>query len=268
MTQIDEQSFVQVCNWISQNAGIAVPKGKTDLLRQRMGRVLRRFGYDDMRRLARELVPNGAADVQMAVMDAASINHTYFFREPDVLQSFMDIAVPEFQDRSEFRIWSAACSSGEEAYTIALMLIDLLGAEKARRASILGTDISGPVVDRAELGIYSRVQMARTEKRILDRWFQPTGIDQFRVKPDLRAMCTFRRMNLKAVPYPFARPFQAVFCRNILYYFDRADQSATLRAIYDVTEPGGWLVTSVTETIRDLGSAWEPVAAGLYRRPK
>jgi chemotaxis protein methyltransferase CheR len=74
-------------------------------------------------------------------------------------------------------------------------------------------------------------------------------------------------MNLKARPYPFIHPFQVVFCRNILYYFDREDQIGTLEAIYDATEPGGWLITSVTESIRDLGSRWEPVCAGIYRRP-
>jgi len=267
MNHPDEREFAQVCHWISHHAGITVGAGKSDLLRQRMGRVLRRFGFDDMRRLAYELKPDGAPDVQLAVMDAASINHTYFFREPEVLQSFMDIAVPGFQDRSEFRLWSAACSSGEEAYTIAMMLLDKLGADAARRIGILGTDISAPMVERAELGVFSKVQLGCTGAPLVQRWFEPTGINQFRVKPALRNICTFRRMNLKATPYPFVRPFQAVFCRNILYYFDRSDQAATVRAIYDMTEPGGWLVTSVTETIRDLGSQWQPVAPGLYRRP-
>lgn len=268
MSTLEDHEFEKVCVWISQHAGIAVAEGKSDLLRQRIGRVLRRFGFDDMTRLAQELKPTGAAEVQLAVMDAASINHTYFFREPDILQAFIDLALPTFQHRPDFRIWSAACSTGEEAYTVAIMLLEKMGMDTARRASILGTDISGPVVDRAELGVFSEVQFGRTERRTIDRWFTPTGIGQYRVKPELRGLCTFRRMNLKAVPYPFTRPFQAVFCRNILYYFDRTDQAATVNAIYEMTEPGGWLVTSVTETIRDLGSLWEPVRPGLYRRPQ
>lgn len=268
MSMSDDQGFEQICVWIGQHAGIAVVEGKSDLLRQRIARVLARFGFDDMTRLARELNQSAAADVQLAVMDAASNNHTYFFREPEVLQAFVDHAAPTFQHRPDFRIWSAACSTGEEAYTIAIMLMEKMGIDVGKRVSILGTDISGPVVDRAELGVFSKVQLGRTEQRIVDRWFRPTGIGQYRVVQDLRDICTFRRMNLKAVPYPFTRPFQAVFCRNILYYFDRTDQAATVKAIYDMTEPGGWLVTSVTETIRDLGSLWEPVGPGLYRRPQ
>ena len=73
-------------------------------------------------------------------------------------------------------------------------------------------------------------------------------------------------MNLKAQPYPFINPVQVVFCRNILYYFDRDDQRSTLEAIYEVTEPGGYLITSVTESIRDLDTRWEPVATGIHRR--
>lgn len=262
----DEQGFVQVRDWLSARCGILFPPHKSELLRQRMSRVLRRFEFSDLNRLARELENPHAQEVQLAVMHAASINHTYFFREPEVLDRFMELALPSLQARSEFRFWSAASSTGEEAYTLAIMMAEALGTSSLHRLSILGTDISGPVVERAELGIFPKRQFSQTEPAKVAKWFKPTGIEQFRVNEELRARCTFRRMNLKATPYPFARPFQAVFCRNILYYFDRADQAATVRAIYDVVEPGGWLITSVTESIRDLGSLWQPVATGIYRR--
>lgn len=265
-TSVDQAGFEKIRTWLSQRCGIAFPPSKSELLRQRMNRVLRRFGFDDLNRLATELISANAQDVQLAVMHAASINHTYFFREPEVLDRFMDTALPTFQDRTEFRIWSAACSTGEEAYTIAILLAERLSPQVLNRVSILGSDISAPVVERAELGVFPSRQLAQTEPNLVQRWFKPTGINQYRVNPDIRDVCTFRRMNLKATPYPFSKPFQAVFCRNILYYFDRDDQAATVRALYDVVEPGGWLVTSVTESIRHLGSMWEPVATGLYRR--
>lgn len=263
----DQIGFERLRGWLVETSGITYPPSKSDLLRQRMGRVLRRFGYADLNELAGELHPRGAREVQLAVMHAASINHTYFFREADVLNTFLDLALPTLSGRSEFRFWSAACSTGEEAYTLAMMLARRLGPGALNRARILGTDISGPVVERAELAVFPKSQLAKTDPALVSRWFEPTGIDQYRARSELRSACTFRRMNLKAVPYPFSQPFQAVFCRNILYYFDRADQAATVRAIYDQVEPGGWLVTSVTESIRDLGSLWEPVAAGIYRRP-
>jgi len=268
MSYVDQAGFDQVRLWLSSRCGITFPDHKSDLLRQRMGRVLRRFDFNDLNHLAGELTKPSAQTIQMAVMDAASINHTYFYREPEVLERFMEIAFPTFKDRDEFRIWSAAASTGDEAHTIAMMIAEEMGPSVLSKVNILGTDISGPVVDRAELGVYHKRHLSLTDPALVRKYLTPMGIDQFRVNQNVRDRCTFRRMNLKATPYPFSRPFQAVFCRNILYYFDKADQAATVRAIYDVTEPGGWLVTSVTESIRDLGTLWEPVASGLYRRTK
>lgn len=265
-TSVDQAGFEQIRTWLSQRCGIAFPPSKSDLLRQRMNRVLRRFGFDDLNRLAKELVSADAQDVQLAVMHAASINHTYFFREPDVLERFVDLSAPMIQTHSNFRIWSAACSTGEEVYTIAIMLAQRLGLPALSKVEILGTDISGPVVDRAEVGIFPHRQFSQTEPQILSRWFQPTGLEQYQPVPELRNICTFRRMNLKATPYPFARPFQVIFCRNVLYYFDQDDQTATIEALYHCLEPGGLLVTSVTETIRDLQGRWEPLSTGIYRR--
>ncbi len=90
---------------------------------------------------------------------------------------------------------------------------------------------------------------------------------QYQVVPEIRRMCTFRRLNLKAAPYPFAKGFHVIFCRNILYYFDRPHQVQILEQLYDAAEPGGWLLTSVTETVRDLGTRWQPVMNAVYRRP-
>ena len=262
----DQAGFEQLRDWLSRRCGMTFGPSKANLLRQRMDRVLRRFDLPDLNYLARELNRDGAQDLQLAVMHAASINHTYFFREIEVLEDFFDLALPALQERDEFRFWSAACSSGEEAYTLGMMLAGRLGASVLSRTHILGTDISAPVIERAELGVYSKRQFSQTDPAMLERWFVPAGLDQYRVAPELRQACTFRRMNLKATPYPFHRPFQAVFCRNVLYYFDRADQVGTANALYDAVEPGGWLITSVTESVRQLDTLWEPVATGLYRR--
>lgn len=262
----DQEGYDLLRDWLSRRCGMSYPEHKSALLRQRLARVTRSFAYPDLNALAHGILVEGKEDVQLAVMHAASTNHTYFFREREVLDRFAGMVLPPLAERDEFRIWSAAASTGDEAYTIAIQVAETLGQAALSRLSILGTDISAPVVERAEAGVFPRRQFAHTEPEIVARYFTPTGIEQYRVNEAIRARCTFRRMNLKATPYPFTRPFQAVFCRNILYYFDKADQVATLEAIYDVTEPGGWLITSVTETIRGLGSRWTPVATGLYRR--
>lgn len=263
---IDQAGFEQVRTWLNERCGFAFPPSKSALLRQRMDRVLLRFGFEDLNRLARELIAVEAQDVQLAVMDAASINHTYFFREPDVLERFVNVAAPTILAHSDFRIWSAACSSGEEVYTVAILLATRMGPSVLKKIEFLGTDISEQVVQRAELGIFPQRQFAKVDPHLVARWFRPTGIEQYQVVPELRDTCTFRRMNLKATPYPFSRPFHVIFCRNILYYFDQNDQAATVEALYHCLEPGGLLVTSVTETIHDLHGHWDPISTGIYRR--
>jgi chemotaxis protein methyltransferase CheR len=264
----DAAGYEQIRAWLSSRCGIFYPEHKSPVLRQRLVRVTRGFGYTDLNDLARGVVAEQLEEVQLAVMHAASTNHTYFFREPEVLRKFTDQILPQYRNKGDLRIWSAASSTGDEAYSIAILYAELFGVEALSKLHILGTDISGPVVERAEMGVYPNRQFVQTDPVLLRKYFTPTGIEQYQVRDDIRKTCTFRRMNLMAQPYPFTRPFQVVFCRNILYYFEKADQAKTLEAIYDVTEPGGWLVTSVTEAIRDLGSRWEPVSTGIYRRGK
>ena len=265
-THSETRALVQIRNWLSARCGISYPEHKDALLQQRLSRVMRSFTLDSLDALARAMFGEARTDVQLAVMHAASTNHTYFFREPEVLKGFSDLVLPEIAQQRPMRIWSAAASTGDEAYTIAILIAEKFGMEALDRVQILGTDISAPVVERAELGVFPARQFVQTAPALLQRYFTPTGIDQYQVRDRIRAACTFRRMNLKAQPYPFTKPFHAVFCRNILYYFERADQLATLEAIHDATEPGGWLITSVTESIRDLGSRWHPVATGIYRK--
>ena len=263
----EEAGFEQIRSWLNQRCGINYTDQKKDLLLQRLGRVQRTFGIDRLAEMSRRLNDTQEHDLQLAVMHAASTNHTYFFREQDVLDKFRDTILPTIQNRNEIRIWSAACSSGDEAYTLAIIIAEALGMDALRRVSILGTDISAPVVERAEEGIFGARQLEQVPAEYLAKYFKPIGMGQYQVVDAIRSRCTFRRLNLMTRPYPFKNDFQVVFCRNILYYFDVKDQSATVDAIYDVTEPDGWLITSVTESVRDLSTRWTPVGTSMSRRP-
>jgi len=266
MTHRDTEGCEFIRNWLLDRCGISFPPHKSDQLRQRLNKVQRDFGLGNLTEIAARLHADNAHDLQLAVMHAASTNHTYFFRETEVLESFRRQVLPSLAARDEMRIWSAACSTGDEAYTLAIMVAETLGFSALKRLQILGTDISAPVIQQAEAAVFSEQRLDRIPPDLRRRYFDSVGIAQYRIKPELRAACTFRQMNLKTMPYPFRKTFQAVFCRNILYYFERHDQTATLNAIHDVTEPGGWLITSVTENVRDLPTRWVPVDNGLYRK--
>lgn len=258
--------FEELRNWLSARCGIHYPENKSELLRQRLARVQMAHQLRDLEDMARRVVQGDQHELQLAVMHAASTNHTYFFREREVLDTVRTTILPLLAKRSEIRIWSAACSTGEEAFTLAIMISELLGPEALKRTTILGTDISAPVIERAEAGMFSDRQLDQVAPDIRRRYFAPRGLGQAQIRQDIRDACTFRWMNLKSQPYPFTKPFQVVFCRNILYYFDKPDQIATVRGIHGVTEPGGWLVTSVTENVRDLLTGWTPVSSGISQK--
>ena len=259
-----ERDFQRVCHWLRERCGIDYRDNKRELLEHRMQRVCARARLGSMAELA-ERLEHGADDaLQLAVLHGASTIHTYFYREPQVLDFFARVIVPTLPAR-DARLWSAAASSGDEAYTIAMLACEALGADAAALA-ILGTDISAVMIEAAERGVYPVSRVEALPQPLRERYLQPAGDGQLRVRDTLRAMCTFRRLNLKATPLPFKRNFHVVFCRNVLYYFDRAQQRATVEAIYDATEPGGWLLTSVTEPLRDLGTRWLPVQGGVYRK--
>lgn len=259
--------YERIRAWLNDRCGIFYPERKKELLTQRLGRVRDRFGLASLDDLATCIEIGTDRQVQLAVMHAASTNHTYFCREPQVLHFFRDRILPSLGHHGQLRIWSAAASSGDEAYSIAMLTAEVLGREDARnRVAILGTDISEPVIARAESALYGMAHLEHMPPEFLKRYFKPAGLEQYQVADDIRGMCTFRRLNLKAQPFPFRRRFHAVFCRNVLYYFDREHQRQTLEALYEVTEPGGWLLTSVTESVRDLDLRWAPVTGGVLRK--
>ncbi|WGV14909.1 CheR family methyltransferase [Fuscovulum ytuae] len=266
MTTTDRQGAEAIRGWLSQRCGIHFPEHKIEQLRQRLARVQRDFAMRDLSDIAGRLNSGSSMELQLAVMHAASTNHTYFFREMDVLDAFRIHILPSLAQRDEIRIWSAACAAGDEAYTLAILIAETLGPVALRRTAILGTDISAPVIAEAEAATYPENRLDRVPPDYLARWFEPAEAGRLRVKKEIRDVCTFRQMNLKTRPYPFRKTFQAVFCRNVLYYFERDDQIATLRALHEVTEPGGWLVTSVTENVRDVIAPWTPISNAIFRK--
>lgn len=262
----DASAFNRIRAWLNKRCGMHYPEKKQELLLQRLMHVCETQEFSNLFELANALENPDLRELHSQVIDAASTNHTYFFREPQVLDYFRDFILPTL-NKEDVRIWSAAASTGDEAYTIAMIAAEAKGMEWARNnLSILGTDINKQVIAHAELAIYRRTAIEHTADDIVKRYFESVGDGQYRVNKQIRNLCTFRNMNLKTAPYPFIRLFDVVFCRNVLYYFDEVHQQEIIENIYDATQDGGWLLTSVTATLRHLKTRWINVGAGIYRK--
>lgn len=253
--------------WIYDNTGIYFPENKTSLLQQRLNHLALKLGYRSLLDLEKDLKTGKHPDIHIQIANAATTNHTHFYREETSLNFFRDHIYPTLIDKKQIRIWSAAASSGEELYTLAIILAEKAGLNLGKhKFALLGTDINGRVIKEAEQGLFPKSRVDPIDQSVRQKWFEDVGMGYFRIRKELREWAIFRRLNLNRYPWPFANAFQVVFLRNVLYYFDKPDQATLLKRIYDHVESGGWLITSVTESISELDLPWQYVKPGVYRK--
>ena len=264
LAPIDPQVVAALRTWVETHFGIRFAPGQEDSFSSRLAVFCRgqRATHEEVyRRLT-----SGDRTLVLRLAEAVSTNYTTFFREPDIFKFLGDTILPTLPSNEPSRIWSAAASSGEEAYSLAIFLQERLGeVDAAARVRILGTDISERHVRSAEEGIFSTLKLEQLEDR-RRLFFEPLGVGQWRARASLRQMCTFRRMNLTQAVWPFEQRFHVIFLRNVLYYFAADVRRTVIEACYDAAEPGAWLVTSLTEPMLDMSTRWEQVQPAIFRK--
>lgn len=250
--------------WVRSHAGIVFASDQEELFDDRIESLCRELRTSPMRLLAR--VREGDHAYSLRLVEAASTNYTFFFREPEVFAILRDTVFPEFGRGRDLRIWSAACSSGDEAYSLAIQARESLGEEALQRVRILGTDISERQLRRAEEAVYPRDQISGISPQRMAANFALMPAEGVRVRKAIHQMCTFRRLNLTQMPWPFALKFHVIFLRNVLYYFEPAMRKQVLDACYAVTEPGGYLFTSLTEPMIDVDTRYVQLRPAVFQR--
>jgi chemotaxis protein methyltransferase CheR len=269
LTQRDYELFRQL---VYEKSGIDLGHQKQQLVRARLGKRLRsgRFGSY---RAYYEYVKNDETGSELcSLIDAISTNTTHLFREKqhfDFLGSTLRhwLADQHWRTRHPvLRIWSAGCSSGEEPYSIAMTVEDILGVSHAVDWKILATDISTKVLDTARAGIYELHRLGTVPDTMRRRHFVRCGQDRglMQVHPRLRSRITFARFNLMTERFPFKYGFHFVFCRNVMIYFDRPTQAGLVRRFTEHILPGGFLVTGHSESLNALQHELTYVRPTIY----
>jgi chemotaxis protein methyltransferase CheR len=274
---ISDRDYARLCKLIYAEAGIALGSEKKTMLEGRVKRRLkslnlcsyseycdRIFGHDGTR--------NEQGDEIVHLIDVVTTNKTDFFREPGHFEFLTEKALPELASRltcRQFTIWSAGCSSGEEPYTMAIVLSEYALTHPGFRFRILATDISNIVLAKAELGIYANDVVAPVAPALRRKYFMRSrkpGTEQVRVVPELRQTIEFRRLNFMDADYSVVEKVDAIFCRNVIIYFDRPTQERILYKLSNCLAPGGYLFVGHAETLHDMNLPLTPVAPALYRR--
>ncbi|HOX06989.1 MAG TPA: protein-glutamate O-methyltransferase CheR [Planctomycetota bacterium] len=252
---------------IYERSGITLRDGKESLVQARVGKRMRALGLDDHRQYLELVTGDESGEEVVQLLDAISTNVTKFFREPEHFE-FLARVVGEWlrAGQRRFRFWSAASSTGEEPYTMAMTLLETPGAA-GTDMKLLATDISTRVLEKAQAGEYGIDKLGEVPGRMLDRWFtrmRDGEGNRYRVKDELRRMIVFRRMNLSTPPFPMQGPLDVIFCRNVMIYFDNDVRRRLLADMYRLLKPGGYLMVGHAESLTGMVSEFRTVVPSIY----
>lgn len=263
MVHLSDRHFRTIADLIEGQVGIKLPPGKRLMLEGRLHKRVRALNYSGFDEYVEDLFERGRLDTEFAhLIDVVTTNKTDFFREPSHFDFMKQVAVPELlslrgRGSRPLKIWSAACSTGMEAYTAAMVLDETARARSGSEFRILGTDISTSVLRIARAGIYTREVIAPVPQDLARRYFlssKDRTRDEVRIVPELRRWTNFVRMNLMDSAYPVDRDVDIIFCRNVLIYFDKQTQRKVVDQLCAHLRPGGYLMVGHSESMIHNGS--------------
>ena len=270
------KEFDRLSEFIVEHCGIKMPPAKKIMLESRLQKRLRSLGMVSFREYCEFLFksPEGNGEF-VHMIDAVTTNKTDFFREPVHFQFLMETALPEFQaesavgNRKKFIVWSAGCSSGEEPYTLAMVLNEYASQHPDFQHSILATDISTRVLEKARAGIYDQHLVEGVPYSLKQKYFLRSKDREkklVRVVPELRSCVSFQRVNLMDEHLIIPEKADALFCRNVIIYFERATQCELLSRLCRCLKTGGYLFLGHSETVHGFDLPLVRIASTIYRK--
>ena len=250
---------------VSRRSAIVIESGKEYLVESKLSNLARRTGHPTAWAMLDALMSAPEGPLHDEVVDAMTTNETSFFRDPPVFDTLSDVVIPDLvrRHRADRRltIWSAACSSGQEPYSLAILLKEKFPELSSWQVRIVATDISSSMVEKAKSGKFTRLEVNRgLPAPLLLKHFDQKGME-WEIDPRLREPVTFRQLNL-ARPFPVLPPMDLVMLRNVLIYFSVADKQKVLERMRDVLRPGGYLVLGTSESTVNLDRCFERLSAG------
>ncbi len=263
-SSLSQETFDELRDYISEQTGIYFRDNKRYLLESQVGRRLKALGVPSYEEYV-HLIQNGHQPSELPkLVNAVTINETFFFRHPKQYNALAQELIPKLVDAQngmqKLRIWSAACSTGDEPYTLALLLKEHLLPKYPRlRLEIIGTDINTDVLDTARAGVYGSYAVRNIPDQYLRKYFTPED-DHYTLSPEVRRLVSFRHLNLmddRAMRR--MRTFDVILCANVLIYFDEPTKQHVTGNLYKSLNPGGYLFVGTSETLHGVTRAFQPV---------
>jgi chemotaxis protein methyltransferase CheR len=266
---VDKPVFDEFRRIVYDRCGISLGDKKEALVAARVGKRMRVLDIDSHEKYLHFLKEDETGEEIVHLIDAISTNVTSFFREGAHFEMVSKIfAGWRRAGQNKFRFWSAACSTGEEPYTLAMTLLDAAGGDVGD-TKILATDISTKVLDKCKEATYTPQKCETVPPTMLDRYFdrQDNSAHQvYSIKPNVKKMIVFTRINLSKPPFPMAGPMDAIFCRNVMIYFDNTVRKNLLAEMYRLLKPGGYLFVGHAESLTGMLSGFKIVQPSVYMK--
>jgi chemotaxis protein methyltransferase CheR len=267
---LTDDNFIKFKDLIYNKCGICLHDGKKELVRARLNKRLRQTGIKTFTDYYKYLTQEDNGNELVVMLDAISTNKTSFFREIKHFDFLKENVFPSYAAGDygrRLRFWSAACSSGEEPYTLAISLLEYLGQTNFD-IKILATDISTKVLGEAQRGVYPEERIEDIPGPLIRSYFQQgQGRQQgyYRVKPNLRNLISFKRFNLMD-KFPFNTIFQFIFCRNVMIYFDKKTQERLVNKFHQCLIPGGYLMIGHSESLTGVNHPFKYIQPSVYQK--
>jgi chemotaxis protein methyltransferase CheR len=263
---LSSREFDAIRQVVHERAGIHLVAGKERLVQTRLAKRVRSLGLRSYGAYLERVMADRTGEELRLMIDVLTTNKTSFFREQAHFDFLQRTWLPEIQAaRRELRIWSAGCSTGEEPYTIALFLLEHAPEVVRRGVRILATDISDRVLERARAGRYDAEVLGPVNGALRQRYFEREPDGRFRVGQEVSSLVSFARLNL-VEQWPMRGPFDVIFCRNVMIYFDKPTQQRTVQRMWSLLREDGLLLVGHSESLTGIRHDYRYVQPAVYRR--
>lgn len=266
---ISTEEFERFRALIYRESGIALTDQKQGLVQSRLSKRLRELRLSTFSEYYAHVTSDPTRKEFTRMLDLISTNKTGFFREPAHFDFLRDRILPELTHAKRIRIWSSACSTGEEPYSIAMTLYDGVADPARWDCKILASDLSTRVLAQAAAGVYEAERVRDVPPDVVMRHFLRGRGDSeglLKIKPHLAAMVQFRRVNLMDDRFPIKGPLDVIFCRNVMIYFDRPTQERLVNKFHRYLKPGGYLFIGHSESLQWVSHPFKTVVPTMYRK--
>jgi chemotaxis protein methyltransferase CheR len=270
LAELTDKEFVQIRDYLKTNYGISLNDDKKGLVYSRLRTRLQEKGFTNYTDYYKHLTQDKTGAEAQFFINALSTNHTFFMREADHFDYLRDVALPwaeaAVRDR-DLRIWCAASSSGEEPYTLQIVMQEYFQLKPGWNTQLLATDISEKVLNKAVHGLYSNESLSVFPAAWRAKYFKKYNDDCMIATDELKKLITFRKFNLMDENFPFRKPFHIIFCRNVMIYFDPFTRDDLVKRFYDHMVPGGFLFIGHAESLNQTNTQFKYDRPAVYRKP-